>query len=587
MITQDIINDILSKADIVSIISNYISVIKKGNSYVAVCPFHNDKNPSLMISQTKQIYKCFACKSGGNVFTFVSEYEKIPFIAAVKRVAQLINYNSPLLQDNERKVDNKTKSILKALSDSSNFYHYVLSTKAGIEGAEYLEKRNISEDMISYFKLGFSPRNSETTIKLLRQKGNEIESLDEAGISLHVGTKFLDRFEGRIIFPIYNEYSEVIGFSGRRIVNSDEAKYVNSPSTKLFNKSSVLYNYQNAKNESKREGYCYVVEGFMDVFSLYRVGIKSCVALMGTAFTSQHAKMLKHLNCEIRLMLDGDNAGQHGMITMCELLDKENIAYRFVDYHGEVLDPDEIFNQKGKDELVKLANNLVQKSKFVLDYYQKECDITTVEGKKDYVVKVAKHFVNNEIDNLQKEAIIKEISQVIGLSASSIGSAFNYIVRGKVVEKNDDVQFTIKRPIRESKLKRTQRQLIYCMMNNTDARQFVNEVPIVIFVDDIYNLIANYINELSLADPMFKISQLISFVQSNGDNKNIINEIIGISEDESLSKDCSQEAINEVINITQSEINNKLFKEQFFGDIFAKDEIQRARMLDDKNKRSI
>lgn len=213
MIPQEVIKDILNKADIVQVISAYINVIKKGNGYVSVCPFHDDHNPSMQINPKLQIFRCFSCGTGGNVFTFVEKYEHVGFLDAVKKVAEIINYSSPLLQVQERIIDDKTKSLLKVNLDASNFYHYVLSTNAGIKGKEYFSKRNISQDMIDYFSLGFAPENGQFTIKQLRSKDNEVNVLEEVGILIHEGSEFTDRFKNRVIFTLFNEYGEVIGFS--------------------------------------------------------------------------------------------------------------------------------------------------------------------------------------------------------------------------------------------------------------------------------------------------------------------------------------------------------------------------------------
>lgn len=580
MIPREVIDDIARKADIVQVISNYIQVIKKGNSYLAICPFHDDKNPSLHISQTKQIYKCFSCGAAGNVFTFVQDYEKVSFIEAVQKVASLINYDYHFEEDEKRKVDDDTKKILKAINDACNIYHYSLDAQAGIAGREYLKNRNISDEMINYFKLGFSPSNGESTIKLLRSKGNDIVSLDNAGINIHINNTFQDRFKNRLMFPIFNEYNEPIGFSGRIIDKSDEAKYVNSPSTKVFNKSSVLYNYQNAKNEAKRANYCYVVEGFMDVFSLYRIGIKSCVALMGTAFTNYHAKMLKHLNVEIRLFLDGDDPGQHGMLSMIELLDKERIPYKFVNYGDINLDPDEIFNQLGGDKLKEVASKLINKSQFVINYYEKRCDISSVEGKKEFTLSVSKFF-NHFDDEIEYEAILKRISEVIKISTNAIRNVFKYISDNKSDYSDIFIQGT-KSKSRVSRLKSSQKQLIYCMINSQSAREYISNLPNVVFIDDVYNIIANYIIELGQENPQFEFSELISRIQTNNDNKGLVQELINISIDKQLTPNCSKEAIDEYVTIAKKAIDEKIFNDDFYNDYFSKDEIERAKMLDRK-----
>ena len=577
MITREVLDDILSKTDIVPVISNYINVIKRGNDYVAVCPFHNDKNPSMSISTSKQIYKCFACGAGGNAFTFVQNFEKIPYLEAVKKVASLINYSSTELNFNERKIDEATKIRYKALDDAKNFYHYVLSTALGENGKKYFQERNISEEMIDYFSLGFSPSNGELTIKQLRGKNNDINVLDEVGISLHEKGIFTDRYHNRVIFPLTNEYGNTIGFSARKIDLSSEAKYVNTPSTILFNKSKVLYNYHNAKNESKREGYCYVVEGFMDVFSLYRSDIKACVALMGTAFTKYHAKMLKRLNVEIRLCLDGDEAGQHGMMKMCKILDEAQINYRIVDYNNDLRDPDEIFNQDGKDKLFQIANTLISKNDFIVKYLSKHYDLNSIDGKRNFV----KELVQNVYftDALEKEAFIKEISSLTRISSNTLKNAFTN-------NNNDEDVIIVKNDISKkhfSRISNIQRQLIHFMLNSREARIQIKRCDINPFIDEDYMMIANFIDEVRSETENFTLNDVINTIQlMNGDQKYI--RIISDIESKKNNQEYDEETFLQMIEMLKRELKKKEAIELFNQKALELDEISRARLLDERKE---
>lgn len=577
MITREVLDDILSKTDIVPVISNYINVIKRGNDYVAVCPFHNDKNPSMSISTSKQIYKCFACGAGGNAFTFVQNFEKIPYLEAVKKVASLINYSSTELNFNERKIDEATKIRYKALDDAKNFYHYVLSTALGENGKKYFQERNISEEMIDYFSLGFSPSNGELTIKQLRGKNNDINVLDEVGISLHEKGIFTDRYHNRVIFPLTNEYGNTIGFSARKIDLSSEAKYVNTPSTILFNKSDVLYNYHNAKNESKREGYCYVVEGFMDVFSLYRSDIKACIALMGTAFTKYHAKMLKRLNVEIRLCLDGDEAGQHGMMKMCKILDEAQINYRIVDYNNDLRDPDEIFNQDGKDKLFQIANTLISKNDFIVKYLSKHYDLNSIDGKRNFV----KELVQNVYftDALEKEAFIKEISSLTRISSNTLKNAFtnNNKDEDVIIVKNDISKKHF------SRISNIQRQLIHFMLNSREARIQIKRCDINPFIDEDYMMIANFIDEVRSETENFTLNDVINTIQlMNGDQKYI--RIISDIESKNNNQEYDEETFLQMIEMLKRELKKKEAIELFNQKALELDEISRARLLDERKE---
>lgn len=577
MIPQEVIKDILNKADIVQVISAYINVIKKGNGYVSVCPFHDDHNPSMQINPKLQIFRCFSCGTGGNVFTFVEKYEHVGFIDAVKKVAEIINYSSPLLQVQERKIDDKTKSLLKANLDASNFYHYVLSTNAGIKGKEYFNKRNISQEMIDYFSLGFAPENGQFTIKQLRSKDNEVNVLEEVGILIHEGSEFTDRFKNRVIFTLFNEYGEVIGFSGRRIEDNDEAKYVNSPSSKIFNKSNVLYNYQNAKNEALKENCCYVVEGFMDVFSLYRCNIKSVVALMGTAFTSLHAKQLKKLNVEIRLCLDGDEAGQHGILKMLPILDEAKINYKIVNYKGDKRDPDEIFNQDGEIKLKEIVNNLILKNEFIIQYFSNKNDLKTIDGKRNFVNEISKYIYFT--DPLEKEAFTKEIASITGFNYNSLAKLFKS-------ENNEElfVDFSInKQKIIQKKYdgkQRIERQLIYYVLNNPNSFYLISQSEVFPFVDDIYLKIFSYLEEIRQDNTNYKINDVISLIQSMNDNQILVDEIIKINEEK--YPPCDNEIINECLTRMKELLKIRHEDDLLNQDAFALDEIARAKLLDQR-----
>ena len=577
MIPQEVIKDILNKADIVQVISAYINVIKKGNGYVSVCPFHDDHNPSMQINPKLQIFRCFSCGTGGNVFTFVEKYEHVGFIDAVKKVAEIINYSSPLLQVQERKIDDKTKSLLKANLDASNFYHYVLSTNAGIKGKEYFNKRNISQEMIDYFSLGFAPENGQFTIKQLRSKDNEVNVLEEVGILIHEGSEFTDRFKNRVIFTLFNEYGEVIGFSGRRIEDNDEAKYVNSPASKIFNKSNVLYNYQNAKNEALKENCCYVVEGFMDVFSLYRCNIKSVVALMGTAFTSLHAKQLKKLNVELRLCLDGDDAGQHGILKMLPLLDEAKINYKIVNYNGDKRDPDEIFNQDGETKLKEIANNLILKNEFIIQYFLNKNNLNTIDGKRNFVNEISKYIYFT--DPLEKEAFTKEIASITGFNYNSLAKLFKS-------ENNEElfVDFTIsKQKVIQKKYdakQRIERQLIHYVLNNPDSFYLISQSDVFPFVDDIYLKIFSYLEEIRQDNTNYNLNDVISLIQSMNENQMLVDEVIKINEEK--YPPCENEIINECLMRMKELLKIRHEDDLLNQDAFALDEIARAKLLDQR-----
>lgn len=582
MISQQVIDEIRKQADIVQIISSYIEVKKKGNQYVAVCPFHADKNPSLNISQQLQIYKCFSCQAGGNVFTFVQEYEHIPYIDAVKKVASMIGYSSKELEEPTRQIPKDVSSALKTVKEANELYQYLIKSNDGKVALDYLLNRGISQEMIDYFELGYSSSNPELSIKLLRGKGIDIDEIEKAGILKRQNGLFTDIFSGRVTFPIYNEHSECIGFSARRIIDNDDAKYVNSPNTVLFNKSNVLYNYQNAKKEAKREGAVYVVEGFMDVFALYQAGIKSSVAIMGTALTPSHAKMLKKLNVPVRLCLDGDEAGQSAMVRVGDILENEGINYQVVDYGKSTQDPDEIYQKYGKDILYKLLHRLVDKYDFVYSYYKKMFDLSTSQGRRNFVETMIP-VLNKINDSISQDILISRLSVDTGVTKDIISRE---IVKNpkKTVQKQDFN--TIQYEANTNKKKLTRRENIEkitltMMLNSKDAIKDFLTYGSNYFVDKMYLAIANYAIDMYEEMKDFDAGLLISRLQqsNNPEAQILISKIAEIQQNEH-AQPYSETAMHETLDSLRKEIEKESKNEKFKNEMYGKNYREQVEVLE-------
>lgn len=552
MIAKEIIEEIRSRADIVEVISSYIPVIKKGTSHLAVCPFHDDKNPSLTISRSKQIFKCFSCGHSGNVFGFVSDYEHVDFVESVKKVASLINYDNPSLH--EKTYVNKNAHLIKALNDACEFYHLLTKAEGGKVAKDYLLNRNIDEEMQDYFKLGYSPSDSRITIKMLNSKGNDVINLDKAGITIRDKGDIVDRFASRVMFPIFDINNDCIGFSGRIMDKSSDSKYVNSPTSEIFNKSAVLYNINNAKKEAKSAGFCYVVEGFMDVFALYKVGIKSSVAIMGTAFTSIHAKILRKLGVELRLMLDGDEAGRKAIVAMIKILDEEKIPYKVVDYKDNILDPDETLIKYGKDGLIKLTNNLISGDEYLISYYKKQFDLSKTEGKLKFLSILAPRCYMFET-KLEREDYASILARITSTTLSSVAEiARKYKNKApSEVDLEKPIELPRIKKTKRNRLENLERELIFQMLNDENAIKDFLEVPNVRFADDIYGLIYNYLLDYYEKYKSISVSSLCDELSGVGNTKDVLNEITAISlEDNHI--EYNKESILDAITLLNKEI---------------------------------
>ncbi len=522
-IDSNLAKDIKARADIVDVISHYLnSVQKKGRRYVAMCPFHDDHDPSLQIDKEKQIFRCYVCDSGGDVFSFVQKYEKCSFIEAIKKVAEIIGYDDPRLHERVkvRQVDESLVPIYNCLTELQKFYAYGLTTEEGKIARDYLDKRHLSVEQREKFGLGYAFKDGKIVIQALQQKGFSLKNIEGTGIALVQTSGMNDNNSGRLIFPIKDHNGQVVGFSARRLVDDDSAKYVNSPDTKAFTKSNILYNYHLAKQTAKHDGYVYVVEGFMDVFALDSIGITSCVALMSTKLTTKHVEMLRALGVEIRLCLDGDNPGQAAMMKIMTQLDEANIPYRLVSVPLEVRDPDEILKQDGEDKLKAYVNTLVDPFNFALNYYKNISPLGTVEDRK----KVINHFlptIQALNSQLEKDDYIYKLSEATGFSAQAIRNALKeYALKHR---ESNEPTYNVNVEIDENpildKVDKEYRRLdlaeygfLRLMFLDKAAVDFYKE-NIRYFANEEYRAIANFIIERSDVGDLVTHSDIINDIQ--------------------------------------------------------------------------
>ena len=284
-ITNEQINEIRNKIDIVEVISKYLPLTQRGKNYFGVCPFHDDHSPSMSVSKEKQIFTCFSCGATGNVFTFVADYEHIGFYDAVRLLGNQVGYNLGTTKITK----NKNSEAYEIYEQACKFYQNNLNTALGNKANEYLTKRQIDKETIKKFKIGLSVSKTSLTDYLIA-KGYKLKKLVDLGLSNENGT---DLFTSRIMFPLTDLEGNIVAFSGRIYNTKDGSKYINTKETTIFKKGNILYNYHNAKEILKKNNTVIVMEGFMDVIRANTVGITNCIATMGTALTKQNAMLLK------------------------------------------------------------------------------------------------------------------------------------------------------------------------------------------------------------------------------------------------------------------------------------------------------
>lgn len=605
-----IANDILKQVNIVDIISSFIKVTKKGRNYVALCPFHSDTNPSMMISPEKQIFKCFVCQAGGDAITFVRKYKNCSYFEAVKTVAQIAGIHDDRLDNyksNSNNVNDETKKIYNCLNEINKLYGiYLYNTDEGRNTAlDYLYKRGLNDEIINKFKIGYSIKDGEKTTKTLLNSGFSLKTIERTGIGNIFGERIKDNNAGRVIFSITNSDGQIVGFSARELSNDKNvAKYVNSPETEggVFHKSNILYNYYNAKDAARREKFIYVVEGFMDAIALDKIGISNVVALMGTVLTQEHIRLLKYLNAEIRLCLDNDGPGQDAMIKIAKQLRNSDIKYLFVS-NSQVVngkDSDEILKNNGAEALKSYLNSLISEGEFILNYYSKKLDMNSLEDKKT-ILNMFVPFLAKLKNPLDLELYCNKLSQVSGFSLEIIKSQVNSY-NSNTNQENVDVSFENLKFKKKNKvfnkLELSERQVLRYMLDNKEAVEQYN-LKLGYLINDDYRQIANlleeYLNEFNGKDE-YSTSNIINYINcykqdlSNEEKENIINKISSISLDDYMIPPYTVQTFDDCIRVINEEKewqrSNEVYQQTSFGKS-NDDKIQQAAVLLEKRKELI
>lgn len=466
-ISNEEINEIRSRANIVDIISGYLQVSSKGKNYVALCPFHNDHSPSLIISPEKQIFNCFTCRTGGNVFSFVMKYENVSFAEAVSIVAKKVGFN--LKNDVFVKSENKYSKDYEIYEYAMKFYLNNINTADGSKAREYLLKRGINETIIKEFKLGYSGSSKDTFYKLATNKGWDIETLNKLGLINKVNENVYDTFINRVVIPIENLKGEVVGFTGRIFNGEDNtAKYLNTKETEIFKKSSLLFNYHNAKNYIRDRKSVIVVEGNMDAIKMSAKGFKNVVALMGVALSKEQIDILKRLKVPVILMLDNDNAGEEATIKNGESLINSGVDTKVIRLSG-AKDPDEYLEKFGIDAMQNNIDKAIKYIDFKIECLKKDKDLSNMEDLITYVKEVI-NSINGE-DDLTKEIILSKISKDYAIDIDILKS--NLKTEVKKDAKKEETQ-----EVRDKKLTKYQKAshkvLYYMLMDSKYINLYKN-----------------------------------------------------------------------------------------------------------------
>ena len=425
--SDDIIEEVRQKNDIVDVVSQYVKLTRKGSSYFGLCPFHNEKTPSFSVTPGKQMYYCFGCGAGGNVFNFIMEYENYTFGEALKHLADRAGVELPKIEY-YREVREKAQEraeLLEINKQAAQYFYYQLRTEKGAQGYQYLTGRGLSEETMRKFGLGYSDKFGGGLYQFLKSKGYGDDRLRESGLfNVDERHGMYDKFWNRVIFPIMDVNNRVIGFGGR-VMGDGKPKYLNSPETKIFDKSRNLYGLNVAR--TTRRKYLILCEGYMDVISMHQAGFTNAVASLGTALTSGHASLLKRYTQEVLLLYDSDEAGVRAALRAIPILREAGVNSRVVNLRP-YKDPDEFIKNLGAEAFEERLEQASDSFMFRVSIAESEFPMEEPQGQNRFFERCAEMLLElkDELErNLYIEAIVKKYRGQYGISVEDLRKRVN------------------------------------------------------------------------------------------------------------------------------------------------------------------
>lgn len=434
-IPQEVINEVKNNVNILDITSQFVDLQKRGRNYFGYCPFHEERTPSFTVNEEKQIFHCFSCGRGGNVFRFMEEIEGYSFTQAVEKVAEQgnvsVSFDWSTLGFNQQQSSFSAHQsrLIQVHEELRQFYHYLLvNTEVGSLGLDYLQNRGLSTDTLADYQIGIAPEDGRLAAQHLLNKEFSIEELRDSGIFVGDDDRLRDRFAGRIIFPLRNAQGKTVGFSGRILPDSpyakaypDAAKYLNSPETEIFEKNTFLFNLDLAQSEARRAKEIVLFEGFMDVIASHNEGVGNGVASMGTSLTANQIKIIDRTTKQVLIAYDGDNPGKKATLRAIQLIQeqKPRLTINVLAFEQN-LDPDEFIQKYGGDRYLQfVANKRLTPIHFMRNYYSQEYSLATDHGKIQYI-ELMLQAINRVQQPIDRDVYLSEIAEDTGVSKDTL-----------------------------------------------------------------------------------------------------------------------------------------------------------------------
>ena len=552
-ISNEIINEIRNKTDIVDVVSRYVNLTKKGKNYIGVCPFHDDHSPSMSVSPEKQIFTCFSCGATGNVFTFVSDFEKISFSDAVR----LLGEKAGISIGNNTYIGNSKRDEYFDIYDNANkFYQNSLFTNLGKNAIQYLKNRNIDKDTIKKFGIGLSVQKLSLT-DYLKNKNYSIDKLIDVGLTNDNGN---DIFINRIMFPIYDLAGNPVAFSGRIYNTKDTSKYINTKETDKFKKGKILYNYHIAKEHLKKNDSVIIMEGQMDVIRASTIGVNNCIATMGTALTRDHKSIIKNMTNNVILCFDGDSAGEKATISAIELLEDTGIDIKIVRLPND-MDPDEYIIKEGKDSFLYQISNATNLIDYKMELLKKNKDFGNIKDISSYVNSALKELAY-EKDDIVVELNLKKLATSFDIDYDNLVNKYEKL---KNDNNNKDSYVRVNKPKKVyNRYGQAESHLIYYMLKDDRVINMV-EKRVGYFPDKNIRELSNEIIYYFHKYGIINVADFISYISSRNEILNTLKEILAMNIKEDFLIDEIEDYIF-VINEYNKEVKikdiNKKLKEE-------------------------
>lgn len=494
--SDEIINEVRERNDIYDVISGYVSLKRHGSSYLGLCPFHNDRSPSFSVSPQKQIYKCFSCDKGGNVFTFIQEYENCSFPEAVKILADKVGVTLPDVEDNEeiRKSKSKKVKIYEINKVAATYYYHQLRSKQGELGMRYFEGRKLSPEIMKAFGLGYALQYSDGLVKYLRSQGFEDELIRESGL-VNFDEKYglSDKFINRVMFPICDAGNKVIAFGGR-VLGDAKPKYLNSPETLIFDKSQNLYGLNIAK--SARKNQLILCEGYMDVIAMHQAGFNQAVASLGTAFTSKHANVVKRHTTNVLLAYDSDGPGVKAAIRASGILREVGITAKVINMRP-YKDPDEFIKNLGVEEFQNRIDNAENNFMFEIRMLKESTDLSDPGAETNFQTQIAERLLRFE-EELERNNYLQAVAREYMIDANGLKKKVSEVAKTYFKERErEEIRQQVreetqkKKADKEDGTKRNQRLLLTWLVEEPNLYSKIREyITAKDFTDELYNQLA-------------------------------------------------------------------------------------------------